>query len=210
MVVDTDVMVKIEEGSMAMNGGEPADGGGAKRRRIKVELESIPHEDVERVLPDGTLVFLPPENPEDAFARRVAYMRAENAKRSKNDAEREKASEDTFVWKESVDNVRAAAHHARQLSLLLELLGKRTLALAPTDKHHKFPMMSNVVAKGESVAHAISMLASASSRLQVSSINECTRVHTHIAHTNTNRYAETIRDMIRASCRNAETILKYD
>jgi hypothetical protein len=171
-------------GSNGGGGGMMTDNGagGEKRKRIMVELESVPHDDVERILPDGTVVLLPPENPEDAFARRVAYMRVEAAKKSRSEAEEEggKADRSKFVWKESVDNVRAAAHHARQLSVLLELMGKKTLALAPTNRHHQFPMMSNVVAKGEAVGHAVAMLASASSRLQVGSmlLYSCTLTRT--------------------------------
>jgi hypothetical protein len=184
VVMELDAVVKKEEDgisdvSLALHGGGMDNGAGEKRKRIKVELESVPHDDVERILPDGTVVLLAPENPEDAFARRVAYMRVETAKRSKSEAEEGgKAGSDKFVWKESVDNVRAAAHHARQLSLLLDLMGKKTLALAPTNRQHQFNMMSNVVAKGEAVGHAVAVLASASNRLQVCRTNQddpCTR-----------------------------------
>ena len=50
-------------------------------------------------------------------------MRAQEIK--KKAAEEGKDEGQEFAWKETVDMVRAAAGHTRQLSLMLDLLSKR-------------------------------------------------------------------------------------
>lgn len=50
-------------------------------------------------------------------------MRAQEAK--KKAAEEGNDAGQEFAWKDTVDMVRAAAGHARQLSLLLDLVGNR-------------------------------------------------------------------------------------
>jgi len=43
---------------------------------------------------------------------------------------------DAFLWKDGVDAVRGAAHHAQQFSAFLGLLSKRSLSLATIEANH--------------------------------------------------------------------------
>jgi hypothetical protein len=56
-------------------------------------------------------------------------MRAQEEKKA---AEEGKERGNDFAWKETVDMIRGAAGHARQLSLLLDLMGNRWVKKHPT------------------------------------------------------------------------------
>jgi hypothetical protein len=85
---------------------------------------------VDRINPDGTVSLLRPDNPEEVFARKIAYLRAQEEKNTSADKNGGDAAQPGgFVWKEAVDSVRAAAHHAGQLSLFLDLKSRDVLKL---------------------------------------------------------------------------------
>lgn len=81
---------------------------------------------------DGAVELLPPENPDEIFARKVDNLRAQEAKEKAEAEAKEKSMRagDSFLWKDGVDAVRGATHHAQQLSNFLGLLSKKVLALS--------------------------------------------------------------------------------
>jgi hypothetical protein len=87
--------------------------------------------------------MLPPENPDEIFARKVEYLRAQEAKTKAEEAAIQKAeekAEDTaawpaqpaneFAWKEGVNALRGAVEHAHQLSGMLGLMSSRALKVS--------------------------------------------------------------------------------
>jgi hypothetical protein len=93
--------------------------------------------------PSGAMQMLPPENPDEIFARKVEYLRAQEAKAKAEEAAIQKAEEkakDTaaspaqpaneFAWKEGVDALRGAVEHAHQLSGMLGLMSSRALKVS--------------------------------------------------------------------------------
>jgi hypothetical protein len=93
--------------------------------------------------PSGAMHMLPPENPDEIFARKVEYLRAQEAKTKAEEAAIQKAeekAEDTaawpaqpaneFAWKEGVDALRGAVEHAHQLSGMLGLMSSRALKVS--------------------------------------------------------------------------------
>jgi hypothetical protein len=89
--------------------------------------------------PSGAMHMLPPENPDEIFARKVEYLRAQEAKAKAEQAAMQKSevkAQDTaapthpaneFAWKEGVDALRGAVEHAHQLSGMLGLMSSRAL-----------------------------------------------------------------------------------
>lgn len=168
---DTEMAYSTENGaSQAEAGRRPAEGDEdsiRKGKRLKLELEPLPVDRVEKINPDGTFSLLPPENPEEIFARKVAFLRKEKLEKKaeaeaaksgpkkvilfpyrlggncvhspivssithrKVHSERSDSSaaahvkQPGFLWKDGVDSVRVAAHHAQQLSAFLDFLSKR-------------------------------------------------------------------------------------
>ena len=108
--------------------------------------------------PSGAMHMLPPENPDEIFARKVEYLRAQEAKAKAEQAAMQKAevkAQDTaapthpaneFAWKEGVDALRGAVEHAHQLSGMLGLMSSRAL---------KVSRISPCVGSGEEVMLAL-------------------------------------------------------
>jgi len=140
------------------------------RKRLYVELEPLSKPEVDLVQPDGSVTLLPPENPEEVFAKKVAFMRfreEEQKKKSEESAESDKKPEQgTFLWKEAVDGIRASAHHTLQLSAFLDLLSKKILTLASSGQPHFFNPIATTEAKLAKFERAHTYLSTTMSRLQ--------------------------------------------
>ncbi|KAJ1485679.1 hypothetical protein T484DRAFT_1892181 [Baffinella frigidus] len=163
-------------GDVAMGGVDPPVGDQRPGKRLKVELEPLPLDKVDRINPDGSVTLLRPDNPEEVFARKIADLRAKEDKETaatKAAAAAEKAGKgaaaaavDGFVWKDAVDSTRAATHHARQLSTVLDLLAKRTLMLSRTQPPRRAPLDVSVEGRVRHLERARAAISAAAARLQ--------------------------------------------
>eukprot|EP00960_Hanusia_phi_P051609 760901-Hanusia_phi.AAC.1 len=155
-----------------MAGREEGRGEEAGRKRLYVELEPLAKLEVDLVQPDGSVTLLPPENPEEVFAKKVAFMRyreeEEKKKSEESAASDKKADQGGFLWKEAVDGIRASAHHTLQLSAFLDLLSKKCLilTLASSGQPHFFNPIATTEAKLSKFERAQAYLSTTMSRLQ--------------------------------------------